>query len=716
MARSRELRAYVSGKPGFFLCFRGADGRRGAALFVTLGVLLVVSIFAYSMHLLTRENLRRSRRILDIVAGDLLLRGTIAEAVSGIQIAFRDRKSSAYDQLMAGSLAAGTELILEFPNSLLMAKARDWQLSCRATVSRFAPLDPQRLTRTTGGGDPIERICDVVFTAEVLVDGVSQSRREVRTVRIVHLMPGIFGKFTLFVRNVGSNPDCYNLFANSIFGGADDRVLPDRRVLPLVFKNGGELDSGEGDDPDPKSYRQRGFIFLGGGVTRLNLTAGQDVGYGEGFLLSSYEQSLKNLGYYYGDIAPFFCSRGDFRSPRHAQILSQAPGIKNTFGFGIRAVRSGFFTIDQAGMDMNEDNRLARSFPVRKTDSDPRMYSSILHLFGNLTNPCPTLVLGDVQRRFAEYACVVVEATGDSERDGIVGFLQESDYDFSLLPPLESIVPSKGKGLPEGTSIRCDPSQLDYSNLFPSASTYKRFMSKVHTEPYMRSHDSLYFLRPDKAEPEHSLFNQNGPAEIQRTFTLPFHEALLRTDPFFAEGDLEALPKDLLRGKAVFQVADMEHFKRLYLRPENGHLDLDTVVLIPGKPGETSSLPGEFIYDRGGIIILEHGNLACGNIERGDDPDQHLTLVALQGDIELDLGRGGGIVQAHLVASRGKIINRTPSRPMSLEGGIIAGQFAATTFPAGGKVVFPIISDPTHRSWGFHYRAFVDDCPKELER
>ena len=508
----------VSSKP--------AHPRRGLSLYVILCTLVVVSIFAFATSTMVTQNIRQARLLADSRAALLLDRSAVACAIGQIQDALENPQSQLHQVLTAPDLASGTQLAIDLaPLEAVRTGYRDAAITVAATIERISPLDGLRLTRTTGGGDPIERRCVLCLQLSGRVGSAEINRSEYRELRIVNLLPGILGKFTLYVRQAAGNSPGFNRFANDINGWADDQVPPADRIMPIILKNGGELDGGQ------DSWKKRGFVYLGGGKVSLNLTAGNDEAYGENFLFYSMTQTPSIPGYYDPFPPDFFTKPPDF-TKRHPQSLNTGGSFVTDFAYCLKRVVSGFYTTDADGKDMNIDKRLGVTFPGTPQACDPRMRSSILHLYGTRSNPSPTLVLGSVYRRYAEYAGVVVEATGDSRRDAILTYVYEHNGAFDQLPAVPTTVAAAANGgLPAGTPIQFDSQQVCYDAMFQDPGTYQNHMCRIIEEPYLRSHDFLYFRQDGIFEPTQSLFGQ-GIAQTQQICTLEFHPGSPPPKPF----------------------------------------------------------------------------------------------------------------------------------------------------------------------------------------
>ena len=198
-------------------------------------------------------------------------------------------------------------------------------------------------------------------------------------------------------------------------------------------------------------------------------------------------------------------------------------------------------------------------------------------------------------------------------------------------------------------------------------------------------------------------------AAPQNSFSVSFHSSVNGGIEFYKDGKPEEIPENLLEGKAAFKVPDMDKFRERFF-DKNNRIDLNANVLIEGTLGKTSVLnERELTIRRGGMLLLQAGDLEIAAITGGSDPDECLTLCALNGNIIVNLSQGK--IQARLVALRGKIINKTPTFRLDLDGGIAVKEFPPTTFKEGGRIAYDSRSDPSNEEWDKYYRLFISDVP-----
>ncbi|MBF0499231.1 MAG: hypothetical protein HQM09_03820 [Candidatus Riflebacteria bacterium] len=704
---------------------------RGMSLLVVLGVLVVVSIFAASMNFLASQTTQKARRIAAQKGAMLIARSARALAFAQICRDITDEKSEIFKILINPSLTTEQKIPVNIASlTSLAAEFKQGKADLSVTVDSISPLDKDKLTKTTGGFDEVERKIVLKIKPTVVVDGISYSFEELRQVKIFNLVPGILGKFSFFVKEPESD---YNKFAAELNGKVDDRVLSPQ--LPVVFKNGGTLDVGTKLDPtDLDSWKRRGFIYLGnpslGGEIDLNLTAGSHPAYGEDFhFFNIADVESKNPdkilpGYFEPEPAGRLSdpTKSNWQEcPQSSNPTSVTSNFAPFFYFWIKHQIKGFFTASPAtNDDMNADGKLAVYFKNSSGAPNTKMMSSVLHLFGTNSCPSPTLVLGNVFRRYADYSAIVVDATGDKYHDACLTYLNEAEDDTGIPGHVAKVKVCKNSALGEKPLQVNPPSYInidgfyDYNGLMPSGfDIYKSKMCQIITEPYLRSHDCLYHCTEDDFFPQASSFPA-APGKLSlptTTFKLDL-PSLDPADPspraasFFEYGSLSAIPMDYIKSKCVFTVNSYEDFMARFLSgPLMNQLNLDTGVLIKWKAGEKYVIPTDLNIVRGGIIVFEKGDVSVGKIPFKMSTDEFLIIVALDGNIEIT----EDVVAASLFAPNGQIIiNNTPDS--TINGGVVVKKFLPNTFPNGGKIEYNANTDPSSKaSYNDYYRGMVSN-------
>ena len=682
--------------------------RRGVVLYTLLGVLVIVAILAISLNSLTVQKTRQSRYLTDGQDCMLLGRSLAGYAVAIAQEALENQTSPLFLAIMSGTLRPGELLPLDFPAiKSILSDFRN--ASGRVSLKLLAtqPIRPAE-SSATSGFDAAEQRMKVEIVVTCSAGLAEMQHQEIREFRVINLCPDILGKFTLFIRSI-TDPEALNKFACHIDGYPDSSFSAAPTCLPVILKNGGELDSAAAEAEDLSSWKKRGYVYLGDDAVNLNLTSGNFDAFGELFHFYRLNREAGIPGYFHPFPPPFFAAPPDF-AHRVPQQLNSGPQFSDSFAYILKHVVSGFYTTQDNCADMNFAGRLDVSLPSGSADSRARMRSSSLHLYGTRTNPSPTLVLGNVSRRYADYAAVVVDATGDAQRDAILEYVKETREPLGSLPlPPDTVYAVAGSGLPPETPIRIDNGVVNFQSMFASEDLYRQHACSLKIEPYLRSHDFMYFRNEEQFFPEKSQFG-DPTAKFQNSFAI----SLKGKDAPYFSGAPADFPADPCKEKTVYRVAGFSEFSERFISRNGSELNLGTILMVAGSEKDRHVLPADLKVVRGGILLFEHGNVEISGISRAD-PDEVLTIIALNGNIDLNLS-GQSQIQASLAALNGSIRNMTPERGLDLKGSFISAAYEPLEFKNGGRIAFDSRTDPSGVEYLNYYRCFVADFPESARR
>lgn len=664
-------------------------GRRGVALWLVLSLVVVLTILVFSFHSTAHQR------------GVQIHHGAAAWAAAGLadsamQLTWRGlagRSGRGGDPLVELLAETSTEDLVGLRRSFALGPEADFlrELPGGATLqvelvvlearSLGDPDDPET------GFDPLEKELTLEVRARARCRGSSGLAVERRRVRVqLDLLP-VVGKFTLFVRRpeIESAGDRgYNRYANLMDGTPD--FLTTRasdNFLPLSLHHHGD-DAPHVYDP----IEEGGYVFLGGdGPVKLNLTAGTDEQRGQQFHFQNLhiDPTAPQPSLMASNPPPFF---------RRAH---QVAGRK--LRFGIKHVIFGYFTSDDGDPrgDMNRGGVLDDH-----AELGLNMRSSTLHLFGSYSAPSPTRVFGRVYQSYAIFSGVTVDADGDGERDGLVTLLPaipDEEFPFLLSRGLPGEVPDLSS---RGQVIRLDPEVVRLEEMFPNYAAYRGVMSTlVRFEPYNLGVDSI---------------RKRGEVPVvtpvldrARDYPNPGDRATLRhrhDGAVHFYGDLNRVGPELLRRRATVRFPDEASFRRACLRT-GGVLELPGTVLVAGP----LALPEGLRVRRGGVLMAEDtihfDGVTCEEGER-------LSLVSLSGDVASPFGLAseGSPVQADLVALDGTVRGTDPTRPWAVRGTVAAARLDPADFRAGGRILYPVESDPTGPERIRWIRLHVADAPE----
>lgn len=426
------------------------------------------------------------------------------------------------------------------------------------------------------GGDPAERRGTLRLDLRVTHRSVERRFRLARAFRFAAAFPAVVPRFTLFVKKTPGER------LNSLANDAGGEPVKGR---PLILDNGGAA--------DPAA---NGWIYLGGGRTCLNLARG-DASTGEDFHL------------------PDAVTRSPFFPDQNYLLLNLNIGFHETAG---------------------EDPVFAR-FPARDA-----FKGSLLRLFGCPAAgeaPTPTLVLGDVWRRYLQAAGV------GPLRDGRLAGVTPLPWSVS-----QAHAP-RGPFAPPF--------------LFFSPKLYQVYMSQVREEPYNRSIDFILDGGATRDGPPPLLAKRRAPEGVTDPYPAadPVLSFLNARGETVHHGRLSAVTVDRFAGGRVARAYDSPAAWLADRSADPAAIPpLRGVTLIAGGDADLSRDGGIELSGTGSLVF--EGSVRLAAVRAADPTADRVVIVSLKGDILC----GPGTVEAGLCALNGRVI---------LEGSAVSGFVAA---------------------------------------
>lgn len=630
--------------------------RSGATLPVMALVVLLAAAAALLMRELSQRRYREAHRhTFGLIALNL--------AESGLNLGFAQVRAqledpeSFFHAMLIGAWAAeleGEVVPIDHPQTagLVGVLGPGAELTLSVRFEGFAPLvaDPELRGLVT---DPREKQGRVVFEARGAYRGVVRTLSATSACKVVRMVAPVVSKFTLFVASRGE---------------AEPNLLAyDRSAPQLPMEAGG------------RPARPLVLYHRPGPVPAL----AEDRFHPLGPVLESVEPDAGGLVYLGGE-RPWYLNlvhgvgAGPFDELHHLRrtryrLDGGPPGAPGEhalwFGFYAGLLTSPPFRPFGAGSD-----------PPRRPEGDtvPER-TSALHLYGDVEDVSPTVVLGPVFRSYVT-----------SRLEGGVWYPHLSAAEFGRLATR-----------PAWARTHAD---------------YQARMVRVEHEPYNRSWDYMRTnqemvdgrgqvgvaagapaLPPALLTPE-TLTRVRPPVATDRLFLYPEAAQGPRTPvalgpaggaPQFS-GDLAGLDGELfakvMGARAVHRVADAAAFMSRYVR--QGRLRLPGVVRIERGDLEI----GPLAIARGGVVVVEKGVRIAGWL-RKLAARETLTLVALGGDVEVATPDR---VEAQLVALAGRF--RAQADQLDFLGGLAARELDLASLVAGARpkrVVYDPALDPT---------------------
>lgn len=454
-----------------------------------------------------------------------------------------------------------------------------------------------------------------------------------------HLVP--FGKFTLFVMD-GSD---FNMDA------LRDSERPERiEHLPAVIRNGDSAGNKSFSAKELAEFLDKqGFIYLGGDDWQFGLTmAGRDQRYMDAGLPDEMHLfPVPGLG------------------PTEVQAILGRP---LDFRYTAR-----FSPLYRECLSMDDREALKHSSPAQAS------FSSLLNLFGSAADPSPTVVFGNVARRYLLIQGVQESTAGI---DAPLPYLpRESDFHLKIWP---------GNNAPRTIDFF-------YQNFFHGKfEEYTPRMSQPMTDSYNRSH--LTFL------------NETDFPRDQQDCLLPEELKLEALQRIHSNGYLVLPDRQIPAGTFDLQDADG---KALFSgRPESWKAEeyLEPRVTFRHSSGEeflaarmtkdgltlrgVEQIDGSLVINRplklapgaGGILAVE-GDIRINS--RITTADSHLYLLSLHGTIRVDTTEP---VQAYLAAPEHDVRLKDG---FTVDGGIMMKRLPKDFFSRGRR--------PKSISWNQRY-------------
>ncbi len=491
--------------------------------------------------------------------------------------------------------------------------------------------------------DPRERQYHLFVHATARVGDAACHLSWYRSTKLINILPPVVGKFALFVREPGA------LEANRLADSSDLAGLHD---APLVIRGGGAV----GPDPLPPAavrdaLDRRGWVFLGGGACwSLGLSSGG----GE----PRFADALLRDGWFSWPLDP-------------SEPLSR----KGPFAWYVETRPLGRQWREAAG------KFALAAFPGRVEAT------SILHLNGTAADPAPTLVVGNVSRRWALLQGLLLPGTGDAAP---LPWLSRALFEGDAWPGVKS--PSTLAAIRDNFGGRYEAYERRMSDVAEEAYNAGLFpLMAFPGDPFARVVIIDPAARPPGLPPppaSQRLRIDGQPAQLGE---MAFGSAYTLLDDegreWFSAGDLGALADlSFLRRRVTAAFPDLASLRRGLSRDDAGNLLLPGAVLVGGPVIVEEPLH----FANGGLVLVEGAIRLQGEVgvAGGGEP---LSLVSLGGDIDVETA---GPLGAALIALAGRV---SLPREVSIKGLVAARELglAVADPPAARQIEYDDCFDPT---------------------
>ncbi|MFZ2956758.1 MAG: hypothetical protein WA705_07715 [Candidatus Ozemobacteraceae bacterium] len=683
--------------------------RRGFVLILVLAVAVVLLLLGVTLHSFVAQQNTNLHLMANAEVAHFL-------AEAGISSSLRTVREALAQAGISGAAPSPVTTLLQKPQPLpdtsLMPFLKDtWNEDLKAFSTEVDPTASIRVevwlrgfkqteTDPAAWVDPGAKIGFLAVEATGEYRGMRRTLSVRRPVRVGSSLPPVVSKFTLHVRDASrGSENRFNLMVNDYDGINGD-------PKPLVVLNHATPESPLepkalaiilSEEKEEQIFEKRGWIWLGGGKTRLHLTSGPG-GLGEifhfyevsnpsTFQAVRFKKAVENL-------PPAFSSP----VPLPWDFLNPARTVNYAFGYSY--ILAGFH--DKSG-SMDHDAMYLGDVLSPQEKSGFGARSSILHLYGDSRKgfQSRTRVFGRVTAAFPRYASLDVTPQEQDVKDVMAGF--RSPPPTYLLPSVTSTAFDQARQIKDIQGRRTGGPILPLGILFQTFDQYRSCMSAVLELPYATSYNSLQ-----------ELLNPHG---IRR---FPPTTEILKEDlgqPIEIKRGSETLYKGIIDAPRIVNVAesrvmkefsDPAEFWKNCIDPETKMLRLNQIVRIVNADKRDLIFPPLDVQpplkvSGGGMIILEEGNLVLRGIEI-QNPTEALSVIAPRAtSVRVDTPNPNHL---NIYAPQAEF---SAGARVDLLGTLAVGGLEANPRSQGGVLRYREAQDPTRQGYFSFYKSCIDD-------
>lgn len=420
--------------------------------------------------------------------------------------------------------------------------------------------------------DPAEKRGFVELVAHASYREVNKTLFAGRRFKFVSAVPPVTSRFNFFVREVKGEE--WNVLESKADGSPNNAGR-----APLALVNGDSID-----------VRENGWIYLGEDKLYLNLGRG-----------------VKSVG-------------EDFHLPATLTRSVFFPSQK----YVLLHLNVGFWS------------DAAKEPAFEQVPDKSAFKSSSIRLFGadgvGEGKATPTLVIGDVWRRYLQAAAV-----GPLNGDSIEKVIQMP----WLRPSTPHLVPTE-TGFPP-----C---------LFLSFPLYQVYMSQIREEPFNRSYDYIVtHALGEEDNPPPLYLKTHYKAELGDVYPLRNPELKLknyRDEEYYTGHAKDFRSEPAMMDKRTIEADSIDDLFNVYMvdGPDGKVLELNGIYHIRGEEPVNLRKAGSYSIGGRGILIFDK-HAGAGNLELVDPEKDMLSLISLKGKLHI----AGPRCQASLVALENEI-------------------------------------------------------------
>ena len=515
-----------------------------------------------------------------------------------------------------------------------------------------------------------------------------------RGISVFNMVPGVMSKFTLYLNNSASD---FNIIRNDYKGMITDGPQPIivyNHATPEFHVEPGNIADIEKAEKDPDVWKDRGWIWLKGAKTRLNLCSGAgDLGE----IFHFYDVNRGN------EFSPVRLSTPVNSLPETFFKSMSIPWDKSSESIKNAHYRFWHSFILDSFHDKSKRMQIEAMYEGDILSSkERRTYgakSSVLHLFGDARKgyQSRTRVIGSVYSAFVRFANLEVKPE-DPEVKEI--FESQTPLPIYLLRSLPYENYSKTIDITEFMGRKVGGPMLKTGMLFKNYEEYSKLMSCIVEMPYAESYNSMqdvYDKKKDRVFPTvKKILNidKEGESNISRDGNIYYKGKPAIEDSI-----------TLIRQRVQEVVAAPADFWKKYLN-ENGELELNSVVSIKNDSKEEFVLPPvgmpqPLVVKGGGIIFLENGNICFRGISLADTSEILTVASAGEGKIRFESTITNMV---DIIAPKAEI---DYGSKFEVFGSLCAKNIYADHRFQGGVIRYREAQDPTKSSYDRFYKILL---------
>ncbi|PKL42350.1 MAG: hypothetical protein CVV41_14515 [Candidatus Riflebacteria bacterium HGW-Riflebacteria-1] len=557
-------------------------------------------------------------------------------------------------------------------------------------------------TETSSWADPVAKDGYLVIESTGTFKGTKRVILIKRRVRVGSVVPAWLSKFSLYVGDAAkSGEGSFNLIRNDYRGMITDGPKPlivYNHATPDAAFEAGNISDIIREEADPTVWQRRGWLWMGGRRSRLNLCSGAgDLGE----IFHFYDVSNPNIFSPVKFTTPVSALPESFAASMVLPWDKSSSSVRQvSYRFGHSFVLDGFH--DRSSRKdtdaMYEGNILSSGEKSTFTSK-----SSILHLYGDARKgyQSRTRVFGQVYAAFPRYANLEVKP---EEPDVEELFAAARPPPLYLLPSISEGAWNNSISIHDIMRREVGGPLLKTGMLCRDHSEYSLLMSRISELPYVESYNSMQDVYSGKTG---RFFPSDAGILAQDsglTTTIERNQQIL----FKGRPSATALLQTL-KSRTHIEVDSINDFWQRFLNERN-ELELNAIVSIRNSRQLDMQIPAggkpqPLIVKGGGMIILEQGSLVLRGISCSS-PDEALTVVmAGTGSVSFTSTQANHV---NIVAPGAEL---GYGSKFDIYGSLCVGSIYADHRFQGGTLRFRTGQDPTTSGYERYYKVFID--PKD---